>query len=59
MHCADFYEYRPQTVVKARTEEEAKGVLRVAMPATEGRSRCTPKTTFSGTVAHPASRLLP
>jgi D-lactate dehydrogenase len=27
---ADFYEYRPQAVVKARTEAEVQGVLRVA-----------------------------
>ncbi|MDA2918122.1 FAD-binding oxidoreductase [Desulfobacterota bacterium AH_259_B03_O07] len=27
---ADFFEYRPQAVVKARTEEEVRGVLRVA-----------------------------
>ena len=28
--CADFFEYRPQVVVKARTEDEVRGVLRVA-----------------------------
>ena len=28
--CADFYEFRPLAVVKARTEEEVVGVLRVA-----------------------------
>jgi len=28
--CADFYEYRPQVVVKARTEDEVRDVLRVA-----------------------------
>ncbi len=28
--CADFYEYHPQVVVKARTEDEVRDVLRVA-----------------------------
>ena len=28
--CADFYEYRPQAVVKARSEDEVRGVPRVA-----------------------------